>query len=214
MRIAMIGATGLIGRALAPSLVAAGHIVLLIGRRSAGFTGIEERIGEMADWPEMLAGEKIDAAISTLGTTWKRAGSWDAFRAVDLNAVIAFAKAARAAGARQMMTVSSVGADPAASNQYLALKGEVEHVLTAIGFERLDVIRPGLLRGKRGADRRLGERIGIAVSPLANLLLRGSLDKFAAIDAGVVAKAMAALVGATGEGRHVHFNRELKLLTG
>ena len=212
-RIAMIGATGLIGRALAARLVGT-HELLLIGRRSAGVGGAEEKLGAIADWPGLLAGERIDVAISTLGTTIRRAGSWDAFRAVDVDAVLGFAGAAKAAGARQILSVSSVGALHGARNKYLAMKGETERGLEKLGFERLDIVRPGLLRGDRGGDRRLGERIGSVISPLANLLLRGSLDKFAAIDAEVVAKAMAALVGAAGTGRHVHFNRDLKALGG
>ena len=210
-RIAMIGTTGLIGRALVARLVGE-HEVLLIGRRSAEVVGAEEKLGAMADWPALLAGERIDVAISTLGTTIKQAGSWKAFRAVDVDAVLGFAGAAKAAGARQMLSVSSVGALHGARNKYLAMKGETERGLETLEFERLDIVRPGLLRGDRGGDRRLGERIGSAISPLANLLLRGSLDKFAAIDAEVVAKAMAALVGAAGTGRHVHFNRDLNVL--
>lgn len=212
MRIAMIGATGLIGRSLAPLLVAAGHEVVLVGRRSAGVVGAREKTGPMTDWPGLLADEPVGVAISTLGTTWKQAGNWDAFRAIDHDAVVAFAGAAKAAGARQFITVSSVGADPSARNHYLALKGEVERDLAAIGFDRLDIVRPGLLRGTRGGDRRLGERIGIAVSPLANLLLRGRLDRFSAIDAVVVAAAMARLVGAGGDCHQIHFNRELRAL--
>lgn len=213
MRIAMIGATGLIGQAMAARLVRR-HDLLLIGRRSAGVVGAEEKLGAMADWPDLLVGKRVDVAISTLGTTIRQAGSWDAFRAVDVDAVLGFAGAAKAAGARQMLSVSSVGALHGARNKYLAMKGAAERGLGELGFERLDIVRPGLLRGDRGGDRRLGERIGSAISPLADLLLRGSLDKFAAIDADVVAAAMAALVGAEGAGRQVHFNRELKTLGG
>ena len=212
MRIAMIGATGLIGRSLAPGL-AASHDLLVIGRRPAGVAGAEERIAPIAEWSALLAGEKIEVAISTLGTTWKQAGNWEAFRAVDVDAVVGFARVARAAGARQMLSVSSVGALAGARNRYLALKGEVERELGRMGFERLDIVRPGLLRGTRGSDRRLGERIGIAISPLVNVLLRGRLDRFSAIDAERVAAAMAALVGTGAGGRRVHFNRELRALS-
>ena len=211
MRVAMIGATGLIGRALAPR-IAASHDLLLIGRRAAGVKGAEERVAPTAEWPQQLAGETIDVAISTLGTTIRQAGSWDAFRAVDVDAVLGFARAAHKAGARQFLCVSSVGADPGARNRYLAMKGAAERDLAAIGFDRVDIIRPGLLRGDRGDDRRLGERIAIAVSPILNPLLRGPLDRFAAIDADRVAAAMAALVGAAGDGRQIHFNRELRRL--
>ena len=212
MRIAMIGATGLIGQALAPRL-AVDHDLLLIGRRPAGVAGAEERIAPMDEWSAVLAGEAIDVAISTLGTTIRQAGNWEAFRAVDATAVLRFARAARAAGARQMLSVSSVGANAGARNKYLAMKGAAEDGLAALGFERLDIIRPGLLRGDRGDDRRLGERIGSAISPIANLLLRGRLDRFAAIDAERVAAGIAALVGAKGNGRRVHFNREIIALT-
>ena len=208
MRIAMIGATGLIGQALAPRL-AVDHDLLLVGRRPAGVAGAEERLAPMDEWSALLAGEAIDVAISTLGTTIRQAGNWEAFRAVDATAVLRFARAARAAGARQMLSVSSVGANAGARNKYLAMKGAAEDGLAALGFERLDIIRPGLLRGDRGDDRRLGERIGSAISPVANLLLRGRLDRFAAIDAERVAAGIAALVGAKGNGRRVHFNREI-----
>ncbi|MCY7271872.1 MAG: hypothetical protein LH485_07480, partial [Sphingomonas bacterium] len=135
MRVAMIGATGLIGRALAMRL-AASHDVLLIGRRAAGVSGAEERLGPIDRWPGLLAGEAIDVAISTLGTTIKQAGGWEAFRAVDVTAVLGFATAAKAAGARQMLSVSSVGALAGARNNYLAMKGETERELGRIGFDR------------------------------------------------------------------------------
>ena len=145
MRIAMIGATGLIGRALAPRL-AATHDLLLIGRRAAGVPGAQERIAPMPEWPAMLADAQVDVAISTLGTTIKQAGSWEAFRAVDVDAVVSFARAARGAGARQFITVSTAMAMPGARNRYLALKGEAERVLGDIGFDRVDIVRPFLQR--------------------------------------------------------------------
>lgn len=211
-RVAMIGATGLIGRSVAPLLVAAGHELTIVGRRASGVAGANERVAPMEQWADALADWRGEVAISTLGTTWKRAGSWEAFRAVDHEAVAAFARSVRSAGARQFVTVSSVGADPVSRNTYLALKGDVETALAAVGFDRLDVVRPGLLRGNRGGDRRLGERIGILVSPVLNLLLRGPLDRFAAIEAGTVAAAIATLAGRGESGRHVHRNRELRAL--
>ena len=94
----------------------------------------------------------------------RQAGSQAAFRAVDFDMVVAFARAAAAAGARRMVTVSSVGADPGSANFYLRIKGEMEAALEALGFERLDIFQPGLLRGPRGGDRRPGERIAIALA--------------------------------------------------
>ena len=139
--------------------------------------------------------------MSALGTTMRAAGSQAAFRAVDFDMVVDFARAARAGGARRMIVISSVGADAGSRNFYLRTKGEMERALEALDFERLDIVRPGLLRGERGGDRRPGERLGIIVSPLLNLLLRGRLDRYAAIDAQIVA---AAVAGAGRAGRAGH----------
>ncbi|MBA3527253.1 MAG: hypothetical protein H0T82_10100 [Sphingomonas sp.] len=210
MRIALIGATGLVGSRLVPLL--RHHDVLLLSRRAPGFAGVREKVATADAWPAMLAGERLDAAVSALGSTWRKAGSWEVFEQVDRHRVVDFAEAALAAGARQMLSVSSVGADPRSLAEYLALKGRVDNDLAGLAFERLDLLRPGLLRGPRGGDRRLKERLGIALSPFTNLFLRGRNDRFAAIDAVEVAKAIAALLGAGESGTFVHENREIRCL--
>lgn len=210
MRIVMIGATGLVGRAVAPLLVRE-HELTILGRRAATIAGAIDIVAPIASWGAPLPGP-VDVAVCTLGTTLKQAGSVDAFRAVDETAVLAFAHSARAAGARHFIFISSVGADPTGPSGYLRVKGVVEASLAEIGFERLDLVRPGLLLGDRGNDRRAGERIARALSPLARLVLRGSLGRFAAIDATVVAKAIARLASATAKGRFIHHNSELVAL--
>lgn len=209
VRIALIGATGLIGRQLAPKLLGSGSDLLVLTRRPTGMRGIDERVAPMEHWPDILLNEVVDTAISTLGSTLNKAGSWDGFVAVDEVAVLDFAVAAKAAGARHFVFVSSAGADATSNAPYLALKGRVEQALRELAFERLDLIRPGLLRGERGSERRLGERVAILASPLTDWLLPKRLDRFRSIDAGQVATAMAMLCSATSPGQFVHENREL-----
>ena len=216
MRVAMIGATGLVGAGAVPKLLALGCTVEAPVRRKSGTAqpGLNEHVAPPGQWPSILAAMEVDAAVSALGTTMRQAGSQPAFRAVDHDMVIDFARAAAAAGARRMVAVSSVGADPGSANFYLRTKGEMERALEQIGFERLDILRPGLLRGERGGERRLGERVGIVISPLVNLFLRGSLDRFAAIDAEMVAAAVAASLGHSEPGSYRHHNREIRRLAG
>jgi uncharacterized protein YbjT (DUF2867 family) len=210
----LIGGTGLIGRLLADRLLATGADVHALLRRPTGRAAANwhEHVAPPNDWPALALDTGGDVAISALGTTYRAAGSDQAFRAVDFDMVVAFARAARQAGVKQMVLVSSVGADARARAFYLRVKGEVEEALAGLGFDRLDIVRPGLLRGERGPDRRLKERIAIAVSPAINLLLRGRLDRYAAIDAATVADAIAALAGESAPGRFVHHNRDLRLL--
>ncbi len=206
MRIVVAGASGLVGGAMLPHL--ADHDVTLIGRREIASQALQ-LVGPVGDWPSLVANGEYDAAISCLGTTIKVAGSQEAFSAVDRDAVVAFAGAARSAGARQFLMVSSVSASASASNFYLKTKGEAEAGVRALGFARVDICRPGLLRGQRGGAPRAGERLMIALSPFTDLLTPAVLDQYRSIAAEDVAKALAALVGREEPGVHVHHNRDM-----
>lgn len=211
MKIIMAGSTGLIGGLLINKL--AGHDLTLAGRR--GNAGAPQKakqlIGEMTEWPALMAEVRADVAICTVGSTMAQAGSKAAFAAVDHDAVIAFAQAAHNGGAKQFMMVSSVGANSRASNFYLATKGKAEEGVKAIGFDRVDIFRPGLLRGERGGALRPVERLMINLSPFTNLLTPRLFDHYRAIDADDVAGAMAGLAGKTNSGVFVHHNREMWL---
>jgi uncharacterized protein YbjT (DUF2867 family) len=213
-QILLTGGTGLIGNLVAERLLAGGDEVHALLRRAAGRTDPHwhEHVAPPADWPALAHSIGGGLAISALGTTWRAAGSDQAFRAVDFDMVVGFARAARAAGVRHMILVSSVGADARSRAFYLRVKGEVEEALADLGFDRVDIIRPGLLLGAVRPDRRLKERIAIAVSPAINLLLRGRLDRYAAIEGATVADAIVALAGALTPGRFVHHNRDLHRL--
>jgi uncharacterized protein YbjT (DUF2867 family) len=213
MRTAIIGATGLVGSLLAERMLLrpVGEVHALLRRPSGRHhPNWHEHVAPPADWPGLVRNIRPDAAMSALGTTMRAAGSQAAFRAVDYDMVVAFAGAARAAGATRMAVISSVGADPGSRNFYLRLKGEMEQALRALAFDRLAIFRPGLLRGERGGERRLGERIGIAVSPIVNLVMRGPLDRFAAIDAEIVAAAIEAWLRSGESG--VYENRAIRQL--
>lgn len=216
MHIAMIGATGLVGSLAARRLLAEGSRVDALLRRPSGLAHPEwrEQIAPPDEWRAIVHSLDLDAAVSALGTTMRQAGSQAAFRAVDLNMVVAFARAAAAAGARRMVTVSSAGADPGSANFYLRTKGEMESALERMGFERLDILQPGLLLGSRGGDRRPGERIAIALSPVVNLVLRGRFDRYAAIEADVVAAAVAGALRQREPGVFRHENRSIRTLAG
>ncbi|WP_338501166.1 NAD-dependent epimerase/dehydratase family protein [Sphingomonas kaistensis] len=209
MKLALIGATGLIGRQLWP-LLERQHDLLVLGRRPSG--AAREKLGSMDRWLALLAGETLDVALSTLGSTRKAAGSWAAFEAVDRHAVLAFARAARDRGARHFLLVSSSGADAGSRNAYLRLKGKVESAIAALGFERVDILRPGLLMGAR-SEKRTAEALGQVIAPVLRLVLRGPLDRYAPIDAGLLAKAMAELAERNEPGVFRHHNREIRALT-
>jgi uncharacterized protein YbjT (DUF2867 family) len=132
----------------------------------------------------------VDDVYCCLGTTIKVAGSQAAFRAVDFDAVLAFALAARQAGVRRFAVVSALGANPGSTTFYNRVKGEMEQALAGLGFASLVILRPSLLAGNRaalGQPPRPGERLALALSaPLASLIPKA----WRPISAATVARAM------------------------
>jgi uncharacterized protein YbjT (DUF2867 family) len=209
LTILFAGATGLIGGHLL-KLLPAGHLHLLT--RRAVSSEAAQCIGEPVVWPDTILAVKPEIAISTLGTTIRQAGSRAAFRAVDFDLVLSIAQAAKNAGARHFILVSSVGASAKASNFYLKTKGEVEDAVKALGFARVDIMRPGLLRGDRRGPARAVERLMINVAPLTDLLTPFVLDQYRSIKAETVARAIATLIGGPEGGVYIHHNREMLAL--
>jgi uncharacterized protein YbjT (DUF2867 family) len=206
-RIALVGATGLIGMSLIRLAVGRSDIRIIgIARREVQLppgARMEMLLAPPEGWPDAIAAANADVLVSALGTTWNMSGKDEAaFRAVDQDLVLQCARAAKALGLRQMIAVSSVGADPLAKNFYLRVKGEVEQQLGRVGVPRLDILRPGLLRGPR-EELRPAEKVGMIASPLVDLFLHGQYSKYRSIRADLVARAIVGLTREKMAGRFV-----------
>ena len=168
---------------------------------------MEMFVADPAKWGEVFEAAQPTALICALGTTWRKAGrDEEAFRAVDHDLVLETARAARAAGVERLVAVSSTGADAMSKNRYLRTKGEVERELGRMRFKRLDMLRPGLLKGQRIGDLRPLERIGSLLSPLADMAMQGHYRQYRSVRAELVAKAALALALRRAGGRFVHDN--------
>ncbi len=91
-----------------------------------------------------------------IGTTMRKAGSKEAFRAVDYEIPLQLAALASEAGIKKFLVISSLGADPESKNFYLQTKGEMERDIDArFRFKKLAFLIAGS-QGRvpaRGADR-------------------------------------------------------------
>lgn len=188
------GGSGLVGGCLLRELLAATEYdrVVAVSRRPLGLdlpARASELVADFSALSSLPVSGPADDAYCCLGTTIRRAGSREAFRDVDHRAVLAFAWAARRAGAKRFFLVSSLGADAASRTFYLRVKGETEEALDVLGFGTLAVFRPSLLRGPR-RESRPGERLSSVVLAVAEPLLLGRWRKYRAIEAVVVARAM------------------------
>ncbi|WLH13438.1 oxidoreductase [Pseudomonas hefeiensis] len=202
----LAGATGLTGEHLLDRLLNEPTItrVLAPSRRPlAEHPHLENPVGEPAELLSRLSGQ-VDIAFCCLGTTIKKAGSEQAFRAVDLDLVVAFAKRARELGARHLIVISALGADPTSSIFYNRVKGEMEAALKAQDWPQLTLCRPSLLLGER-TEPRLAEQLA---GPLSRLIP----GKYHGIEACQLARAMWRLALEEQEGVRVVESDELRKL--
>jgi uncharacterized protein YbjT (DUF2867 family) len=195
------GASGLVGRHLIDALLRAPEYsrVIALSRRALAVEHgkVVNRIINFAEIEKTLTGMQADEAFCALGTTLKAAGSKTAFRAVDYDCVLAFARAAVSVGAKRLVLISSIGANRASKNLYLSVKGETEDALRSMNFAAVDILQPGLLLGWRSESRPLELAAQIAM-PIVNLFLLGKLTRLRGISAETVGRAM---VGAARSGR-------------
>lgn len=204
--ILLAGATGLTGEHLLDRLLNEPTVsrVLAPSRRPlAEHPHLENPVGDPQVFLPQLSG-RVDIAYCCLGTTIKQAGSQEAFRAVDHDMVVAFAKRAREMGARHLIVVSAIDADPKSKVFYNRVKGEMEESLKQQGWPQLTIARPSLLLGER-IEPRLGEQLA---APLSKLIP----GKYRGIEACQLARALWRLALEEQDGVRVVESDELRRL--
>ena len=211
----LVGATGLVGREIMARSGAHPDIRLTaIARREVPLpegARMEMIIADPADWGQVIEQLAPDVLASALGTTFRKAGRDEAaFQAVDLDLVLRCAEGASRARVRQFIGMSSVGADRFSRNLYLRTKGEMEQAVKKLSFARVDMLRPGLLKGRREEDPRGKERLAAMLSPVTDLFMNGSLRQYRSIPAGAVADAILAMTQMRADGRFVHDNDAIR----
>ena len=110
---------------------------------------LANRIVQFDQLERQLAGLKCQVALCCLGARLgeRERAEDEALRRVDIGYTLAFARAAKAAGATRFVVVSAAGADPAAKSLQSRAKGELEQLLVGIGFDSLDILQPAIVLG-------------------------------------------------------------------
>jgi uncharacterized protein YbjT (DUF2867 family) len=191
---AILGATGMVGTELLRLALADDRYrsIRTLQRRKShvAHDKLDERLVELdriAEDPRALA---VDHVFCCLGTTIKVAGSKAAFRKVDFEYPLSAAQTALAAGAKQFLVVTAVGASSKSSIFYNRVKGELEDALRQLAFpDGVTVFHPSILVGDR-KESRPREAVGVGVMRATRFLFAGPLMRYRAIDADAVARAM------------------------
>jgi len=156
----VLGASGLVGNALVHQLLNTTEFakVQIFVRRTLGISHskLEEHLidfDNLTDWKKDVVG---DTLFSCMGTTLKTAGSKDKQYLVDFTYPYQCIETAIQNGVKQILLVSSIGANSKSSNFYLRMKGELEDAIEQLNPENFIIFRPSILDGNR-LEHRSGE---------------------------------------------------------
>ena len=125
--------------------------------------------------------------ISSFGTTRGAAGGFENQYKIEHGLNVEMARAARDAGTKVYVLISSSGASTTSSIPYTKMKGQIEEDVIALGFERTVILRPGLISGTREESRPL-EAAARYLAGFAGKLHSSLKDSWAQ-DAEVIGKA-------------------------
>ncbi|MGG7669282.1 NAD(P)H-binding protein [Yersinia sp. J1] len=185
VKVLLLGASGLVGGELLRLLRLDARISHIIAPTRKPLSVMNKLTNPQADDMSTLLktlSAPVDAVFCCLGTTRKQAGTQAAFRAIDYRLVVESGETGLRLGARHLLVVSAMGANPHSWLLYSRTKGEAERALSQQGWPQLSIFRPSMLTGKRPVPR-LTERL---TAPLFAVLPK----KWRSISAKNVAQAM------------------------
>ncbi len=193
---AVIGSTGLVGSNILSTLLSGESYkpVMTITRRapkseSPNLNAVID--SDTTKWASTLksASPTPTAVFSALGTTRAQAGGIQNQWKIDHDLNVELAKAAKEAGVKTFVFISSGGTRGAGSSSmpYSKMKNGVEDSIKELDFEHGIIVRPGVIMGKREQTRTAEGWFQSLVNGLGKLS-PGARDALAQ-DADVIAKA-------------------------
>jgi len=213
----LAGASGRVGSHVLEGLLQLPEYsrIIAVTRRPLGRDSprLANRIVVFAQLEAQLKGQTCNAALCCLGSAYPATGSEAEFReAVQVN-VLAFARAAKLAGAQRFVMLSCHTADTRSRHTAARAYGETLEGLTTLGFEALDVLLPGPLLGlRRGSG--LSQLLSMAGALALRPLHFGARKSRRAVGASQVAAAMVAAVQSGRRGLYRYEYSGIRALSG
>ncbi|KAF2485436.1 NAD dependent epimerase/dehydratase family protein-like protein [Neohortaea acidophila] len=187
----LVGSTGLVGNNILGTLCKRPEVNVLyaFSRRDLPLSdNIKSIRSDSSTWAQQYPAG-VAVFISGLGTTRAAAGGFDAQYRIDHDLNLELATAAKHAGTRVYVLISSSGANSSSLFGYPKMKGKLEDEVKALDFDHTVVLRPGLIVGERSSyDSRTAEYVLRKTAELAGSV-SNKLKDFWAQDAEVIGKA-------------------------
>jgi uncharacterized protein YbjT (DUF2867 family) len=205
----LIGSTGAVGSCILTALLADSSIsaVHTISRRAPKSTGPTLHAAVEADttqWAARLAATKPtpSTVFSALGTTRQQAGGLANQWKIDHDLNVELARAAKDAGVRNFVFVSSAGTGGmfATTLPYSKMKRGVEDTVKGLGFDTAIIVRPGMILAEREVPHQGGPLLIGAVKAVGRWCGLGMQDRLGQ-DADVIARAAVRAAKLAEEGK-------------
>ena len=198
--ITVLGGGGFIGRYVVQRLLARGARVRVAQREPRAATFLKP-LGGLGQ-TQFAAADVRDAAsvaraVAGSDAVINLAGSFDDMQAVQADGAAHVAAAAKAAGARALVHLSAIGADPASPSAYGRSKGDGEAAVRA-AFPGAVILRPSIVFGRE--DHFINRFAAmIRLSPVVPVIAPAA--KFQPVYVGDVADAVVAALEASAASR-------------
>ena len=156
----VIGATGLVGKALVKQLQAASEFesVTVVVRKELDEFKVFSKVSQFVLEDFLLLNDQdvsgYTHAFSCLGSTIKKAGSKQKFYAIDYEINAHFADLLQDKETH-LLLVSAMGANPSSTFFYNRVKGLLEDYLKTLTLNKLSIFHPSLWIGERDEHRLL-----------------------------------------------------------
>ncbi|KIH88184.1 protein fmp52 [Sporothrix brasiliensis 5110] len=214
---AVFGATGLVGSHLVTALLGLDafgtvHTITRRAPKQADDATLAKKLDAVVEkdteqWAPKFkeaaaaGAQTVSTVFSSLGTTRAAAGGIANQWKIDHDLNVEIARAAKAAGVKTFVFVSSAGTRSllARSLPYSKMKNGVEDTIKELGFEQAIVLKPGLILGDREVEHQ-GAGVFKALVGASKTVSQAWHDSMAQ-DADVIAKAAAhaALLASQGK---------------
>jgi uncharacterized protein YbjT (DUF2867 family) len=204
------GSSGLVGKHLLSLLLSSDRYskVIALTRRDLPLQDpkLIQVKTDLSSLAQHLGSVRADDVFCCLGTTIRKAGSREKFYEVDFTYPFALAKIMKERGSLQFLLVSALGADKESSFFYNRVKGEVEEVISHVGYETFHIFRPSLLLGQR-EEKRAGEHAAKVFFNLFGVLVP---EKYQPVHASQVASAMLLAASQEVKGKFIHLSSDIR----
>lgn len=212
----ILGATGLTGSLILQKLIEDERyesIKLFSRSKLEGLPNkVTQYIGDLLKLEDFKADFKADEVYCCIGTTAKKTPDKTLYKQIDYGIPVTAATLSKENNIPTFLVVSAMGANINSSVFYNKTKGEMERDVLAQNIKNTFVLRPSLIGGER-KERRLLEKIGLAIFQVIEPLFIGKLKQYKIINAETIAEAMISLANSTSHAEVIITSNEIKQIS-